>query len=96
MSIAAWTSCLDRFGEHLQLQRDALAAGTPELITTFVPSAELGALPVGLLARAEALHAQAQMLTAAISEAQTRTQAALAALHRPSQPTPPAYVDSRA
>lgn len=95
MSTAAWTSCLDTFAEHLQLQRDALAAGTPELITAFVPYAELDALPVALRARAEALQSQAETLTAAICQAQTRTQAALAALHRPSEPAPPAYIDSR-
>lgn len=95
MSTAAWTSCLDRFGEHLHMQRDALAAGRPELITAFVPSPELDALPVGLLARAQALQAQAEALTAAICEAQTRAQAARAALRRPPEPAPPAYVDSR-
>ena len=96
MSTAAWASCLDSFAEHLQLQRDALAVGTPELITAFVPSGELGAMPVGLLARAKALQSQAETLTAAISEAQTRTQAALAALHRPSESAAPAFIDSHA
>jgi hypothetical protein len=96
MSAAGWASCLDSFADHLAYQREALAAGTPELITPFVPSQDLGALPVGLLARAKALQAQAESLTEAISEARTRTQAALADLHRPSQPARPSFIDSRA
>jgi hypothetical protein len=96
MSTAGWASCLDSFADHLAYQREALAAGTPELITPFVPSEELGALPIGLLARAKALQAQAESLTAAISEARTRTQAALADLHRSSEPARPSFIDSRA
>lgn len=96
MTTAGWASCLDSFAEHLEHQRDALAAGTPELITPFVPSDNLGALPVGLLARAKALQARADSLTAAISDARTRTQAALADLHRPTEPARPTFIDSRA
>ena len=96
MSTSGWASCLDSFADHLAYQREALAAGTPELIEAFVPSDDLGALPIGLLARAKALQAQAESLTAAISEARTRTQAALADLHRPSEPARPAYIDSLA
>jgi hypothetical protein len=96
MSTAGWASCLDSFADHLAFQRDALAAGTPELIEAFVPSSDLGALPIGLLARARALQAQADSLTAAISEARARTQAALADLHRPSEPARPTFIDSRA
>jgi hypothetical protein len=96
MSTAGWASCLDSFADHLAFQRDALAAGTPELIEAFVPSSDLGALPIGLLARARALQAQADSLTAAISEARARTQAALANLHRPSEPARPTFIDSRA
>jgi hypothetical protein len=96
MTTTNWASCLDSFADHLAYQREALAAGTPELITPFVPSGDLGALPVGLLARAKALQAQAESLTAAVSEARTRTQAALADLHRPSEPARPSFIDSRA
>jgi hypothetical protein len=96
MSTAGWASCLDSFADHLTFQREALAAGTPELIEAFVPSSDLGALPIGLLARARALQTQADNLTAAISEARTRTQAALADLHRPAQPARPTFIDSRA
>jgi hypothetical protein len=96
MSTAGWASCLDSFADHLAYQREALAAGTPELIEAFVPSSELGALPIGLLARARALQAQADSLTAAISAARARTQAALADLHRPSEPARPSFIDSRA
>lgn len=96
MTTVGWASCLDSFAEHLEHQRDALAAGTPELITPFVPSDNLGALPVGLLARAKALQARADSLTAAISDARTRTQAALADLHRPTEPARPTFIDSRA
>lgn len=96
MSAAGWASCLDSFADHLAYQHEALAAGTPELITPFVPSSDLGALPVGLLARARALQAQAEGLTTAISEARTRTQAALADLHRSAEPARPSFIDSRA
>jgi hypothetical protein len=95
MSTGGWASCLDDFADHLAYQREALAAGTPDLITPFVPSPALGALPVGMLERARALQAQADGLTAAISEARTRTQAALADLHRSSEPATPSFVDSR-
>jgi hypothetical protein len=96
MTTTTWTSCLDNFADHLKQQRQALTAGTPELITAFVPSDDLGALPIGLLARAKALQAQAESLTATISEARTRTQAALADLHRASEPARPTFIDSRA
>lgn len=96
MSTGGWASCLDSFAEHLEFQCQALAAGTPELIEEFVPAEGLGALPVGLIARARALQAKADSLTDALSAAHSRTQAALADLHRPSLPTRPAYVDSRA
>jgi hypothetical protein len=96
MSAGGWASCLDSFADHLEFQRRALTAGTPELITAFVPSDDLGALPIGLLARAKALRAQADSLTAAISEARSHTQTALAELHRRAEPVRPAFVDSRA
>jgi hypothetical protein len=96
MSTSGWASCLDSFAEHLEHQQAALAAGTPELITAFEPSDDLGALPIGLLARARALQARSDSLTAAISQAHSRAAAALAELHRPTEPAGPAYVDSRA
>jgi hypothetical protein len=96
MNTTTWTTCLDNFADHLAYQREALPAGRPELITPFVPSGDLGPLPVGLLARARALQAQAESLTAAISEARTRTQMALAHLQRPSEPARPTFIDSRA
>lgn len=95
MTNVGWNSCLDSFAEHLQHQRQALAAGLPELIEPFVPCSGLGALPIGLLARAKALQAQANSLTAAVSEARTRTQAALTSLHLPSEPARPTFIDSR-
>jgi hypothetical protein len=96
MSTAGWASCLDTFADHLGHQKQALAEGTPETITAFVPPATLGPLPPALLPRARELHSQAEALTDAIAQARVRTLAALQQVRQPTEPARPSYVDSLA
>jgi hypothetical protein len=96
MSTAGWASCLDNFADHLEHQEQALAEGTPERIVAFVPPPTLGPLPQALLPRARELHAEAEALTDAITQARARTSAALQQLRQPTEPARPSYVDSRA
>jgi hypothetical protein len=96
MSTAGWASCLDSFADHLAYQRQALAEGTPEVITAFVPPATLGPLPAALLPRARELHVQAEALTDVIADARTRIRGALEQIRRPTEVARPSYVDSRA
>ena len=96
MSTAGWASCLDSFADHLAYQRQALAEGTPELITEFVPSGVVGPIPRALVPRAQELQTQANALTQAIDDARARTAAALQQLRQPTESRRPSYVDSMA
>lgn len=95
MSTTGWASCLDTFADHLELQRELLAAGSPDLVVEFVPEPGLGALPVALLPRARELQGQADALALMIQDQMSRTLAAIARLRRPAEAARPSFVDSR-
>jgi hypothetical protein len=92
---AGWSTCLDSFADHLAHQRAVLEAGTPELVSEFVPAPRPGALPPALVPRALALQSEADALTERIAEQLSRTRAAIARLQRPESPARPSYIDSR-
>jgi len=95
VTTARWSTCLDSFADHLAHQRAVLEAGTPELVSEFVPAADLGVLPPALVPRARSLQSEADALTERIAEQLSRTRAAIARLQRPEHPGRPSYVDSR-